>query len=67
MKGLNHPNIVKLMDYGSEGTVKKKSGRVIEDLVYILMEHVSGGLLSTIFAIRSAPWAKTVDDFLCTK
>ena len=45
MKGLNHPNIVKLLDYGSEGTVKKKSGRVIEDLVYILMEHISGGLL----------------------
>lgn len=45
LKGLNHDNIVKLIDYGSEGTVKKKSGRVIEDLVYILMEHVSGGLL----------------------
>ena len=36
---------MKLLDYGSEGTVKKKSGRVIEDLVYILMEHVAGGLL----------------------
>lgn len=34
-----------MLDYGSEGTVKKKSGRVIEDLVYILMEHISGGLL----------------------
>ena len=45
LKGLNHDNIVKLISYGSEGTVKKKSGRVIEDLVYILMEHVSGGLL----------------------
>ena len=45
LKGLNHEHIVKLIDYGSEGTVKKKSGRVIEDLVYILMEHVSGGLL----------------------
>lgn len=45
LKGLNHENIVKLIDYGSEGTVKKKSGRVIDDLVYILMEHVSGGLL----------------------
>lgn len=45
LKGLDHEHIVKLIDYGSEGTVKKKSGRVIEDLVYILMEHVSGGLL----------------------
>jgi len=45
LQGLDHEGIVKLLDYGSEGQVKKKSGRVIEDLVYILLEHVSGGLL----------------------
>lgn len=34
-----------MIDYGSEGKVVKKSGRVISELVFILFEHVSGGLL----------------------
>ena len=33
------------MGYGSDGTVLKPSGRKIENLVYILLEYVTGGLL----------------------
>ena len=33
------------MGYGSDGTVLKPSGRKIENLVFILLEYVSGGLL----------------------
>jgi len=31
--------------YGSDGTVLKPSGRKIENLVFILLEYVAGGLL----------------------
>jgi len=31
--------------YGTDGHVKKPSGRVIDNLVYIMLEFVSGGLL----------------------
>ena len=34
-----------IVGYGSDGTVLKPSGRKIENLVYILLEYVSGGLL----------------------
>jgi len=43
--GLKHPNIVKIEGYGADGLVKKPSGREIKKLVYIMLEHVSGGLL----------------------
>ena len=31
--------------YGTDGYVIKPSGREIKDLVYIMLEYVSGGLL----------------------
>ena len=34
-----------MADYGDQGTVNKPSGRVISNLVYIIMEFVQGGLL----------------------
>jgi len=34
-----------MADYGDAGTVNKPSGRVISNLVYIIMEFVQGGLL----------------------
>jgi len=43
--GLKHPNIVKIEGYGADGLVKKPSGREIKKLVYIMLEHVQGGLL----------------------
>merc|ERR1711939_33855 len=45
LQGLKHGNIVNILGYGSDGTVLKPSGRKIENLVYILLEYVSGGLL----------------------
>lgn len=45
LKGLNHSNIVNIISYGSDGHVKKPSGREIKNLVYIMLEYVEGGLL----------------------
>lgn len=45
LQGLKHGNIVNILGYGSDGHVLKPSGRKIENLVYILLEYVTGGLL----------------------
>ena len=45
LKGLDNEGIVKLIDYGSEGKIEKRSGRKIDNMVYIMLEHISGGLL----------------------
>jgi serine/threonine protein kinase len=45
LQGLKHENIVNIVGYGSDGTVVKPSGRKISNLVYIMLEYVSGGLL----------------------
>jgi len=34
-----------MSEYGDQGKVVKPSGRVIENLVYIIMEFIQGGLL----------------------
>jgi serine/threonine protein kinase len=45
LKNLNHHGIIHMIDYGDSGQVLKPSGRVIDNLVFILMEFVQGGLL----------------------
>ena len=45
LQGLKHENIINIAGWGSDGNVKKPSGREINNLVYILLEYVSGGLL----------------------
>lgn len=40
LNGLNHKNINRLIAYGSDGKVQKPSGRVIPNLVYMLLEYV---------------------------
>merc|ERR1719326_2410624 len=45
LQGLNHGNVVSILGYGSDGFVKKPSGREIKNLVYILLEYIPGGLL----------------------
>lgn len=45
MKNLQHQGIVNMYEYGDAGQVVKPSGRVIEGLVFIVMEFVQGGLL----------------------
>jgi len=45
LHGMKHHNIVNILGYGSDGHVKKPSGREIKNLVYIILEYVPGGLL----------------------
>lgn len=45
LRGLKHKSIVQIDSYGSEGLVVKPSDREIKNLVYIVLEHVRGGLL----------------------
>lgn len=45
MQGLDHGNIVNIIGYGSDGHVLKPSGREIKNLVFIMLEYVTGGLL----------------------
>ena len=45
LKNMNHSNVVAMLGYGDSGEVVKPSGRHINNLVYIMMEYVPGGLL----------------------
>lgn len=45
LRSMQHPGIINLYEYGDAGQVLKPSGRVIENLVYLTMEFVQGGLL----------------------
>ena len=45
LKNMNHTNVVAMLGYGDSGEVVKPSGRHINNLVYIMMEYVPGGLL----------------------
>lgn len=42
---MNNKNIVKMVDYGTNGEIIKPSGKMIKDIVYITMEYISGGLM----------------------
>merc|ERR1712195_151651 len=45
LQGLKHDYIVNIEGWGSDGKVIKPSGREINNLVYILLEYIPGGLL----------------------
>jgi len=45
LKNLQHHGIINMFEYGDSGQVLKPSGRVIDNLVFIVMEFVQGGLL----------------------
>ncbi len=45
LRNLEHGGIIRMLDYGDAGRVVKPSGRVISNLVFIVMECVEGGLL----------------------
>ena len=45
LKSMKHSGIINMTEYGDSGKVVKPSGRVIENLVYIVMEFIQGGLL----------------------
>lgn len=40
LKNLNHKGVIKMLEFGDTGTVVKPSTRVINNLVYILMEYI---------------------------
>ena len=42
---LNHSNIIKVLGYGSNGEIVKRSGRKIDGLTYVILEHASNGTL----------------------
>jgi serine/threonine protein kinase len=45
LESLKHPHIIKIEEFGDNGMVLKPSGRYLENLVFIVLEFVSGGLL----------------------
>jgi serine/threonine protein kinase len=45
LMNLKHHNVIGIYSYGSDGKIVKPSGRKIENLVYIVLELVSGGLM----------------------
>lgn len=45
LQALNHPNVVKILGQGTEGHVLKKKGKVVNGIVYLLLECITGGLL----------------------
>ena len=54
LKNLQHQNIVQLIDYGDAGQVQKPSGRLIDNLVFIIMENVQGGLVFDLCQMAGA-------------
>lgn len=45
LKSLNHKGIVKIIETGTNGTVRKPKGNMVRNLVYILLEYVPSGTL----------------------
>lgn len=45
LRSLKHQGIISLFEYGDQGVVEKPSGRVINNMVFLIMEFVQGGLL----------------------
>ena len=44
LKNMNHEGIIKTKEFGWDGKIVKPSGRVLDELTYITMEYVDGGL-----------------------
>jgi len=42
---LKHTGIINILECGDQGIVEKPSGRVINNMVYLIMDYVQGGLL----------------------
>jgi len=54
LKNMEHTGIIRMLEYGDDGHVLKPSGREITNLVYIVMEFVSGGLLFDLCQLMGA-------------
>ena len=51
---LKHQGIIGMLECGDKGTVLKPSGRILDNLVYIVMEFVQGGLLFDVCQLMGA-------------
>ena len=51
---LDHPRIYKVISYGTDGVITKPSGRQIQNLVYIIVDYVPGGLLFDVCKLAGA-------------
>lgn len=47
-KKLDHKNVVKVHSCGENGIIKKANGKVIDGLMYLLMDYVAEGLMYDI-------------------
>lgn len=45
MRRLNHDNMIQLIDQGGNGTIVNPSGKVLSNLIYLVLEYSNGGLL----------------------
>lgn len=45
LETLKHKHIVQIYEFGDSGRIVKASGKVKEDVVFIILEYVAGGLL----------------------
>ncbi len=42
--GLNHPNINRIIEYGHNGKILKPSGRVLDEMVFLVLDYVPCGV-----------------------
>ena len=45
LQSMEHDNIIKCLEYGSKGIIKKPDGAERKDVLYIVLEFAEGGLL----------------------
>merc|ERR1712187_189891 len=45
LRSLKHQGIINILECGDSGVVEKPSGRIINNMVYLVMDYVQGGLL----------------------
>lgn len=45
LTSMDHPNVIKCLGWSDKGVCVKKSGRVINDLVYLVVDYVKGSLM----------------------
>ena len=56
---MKHKNIIGIVDSGFDGQIYKQSGKTYNNLVYIIMEYVSGGILFDLCQSRGAMGEET--------
>ena len=44
LSSLDHPNINKIIEHGHQGKLITPSGQVLDDLIYIILDYIPGGI-----------------------